>query len=91
MTVRAVDRAGNTGPEVASTFTVSGPAGSGDTTLPAVTVIPKSLRASKSGKVNFRVRCPGAEIRCSVKLTLKHGNTTAARKTSPWRAACRDG
>lgn len=81
VTVRAVDRAGNTGPEVASTFTVSEPAASGDTTLPAVTVIPKSLPASESGKVRVRVRCPGAEIRCSVKLTLKRGNTTAARKT----------
>jgi hypothetical protein len=81
VTVRAVDRAGNTGPEVASTFTVSEPAGSGDATLPAVTVTPKSLRASKSGKVKVRVRCPDAEIRCSVKLTLKRGNAAAARKT----------
>jgi len=76
--VRAVDRAGNTGPTVATAFTMRPPAAR-DESAPAVTVTPTSVRASKRGKVRLRVRCPRAEVRCKVKLTLKRGGATVAR------------
>ena len=41
----------------------------------------KSLRASKSGTVSFRVKCPATETSCKITLKLKNGGKSAASKT----------
>jgi hypothetical protein len=95
--VRAVDKAGNTGTGVSKSFGVDPPASGGSTnvtsggassavvaadkTAPKVTVVGKSLRASKHGTVSFRVGCPAGETRCKVTLVLKRGGSVAASKT----------
>lgn len=52
-----------------------------DKTAPKVSLAAKSLRASKSGTVSFRVGCPATEQSCKIKLQLKNGSKSAASKT----------
>jgi hypothetical protein len=52
-----------------------------DTTAPKVSLVARSLRASKRGTVSFRVGCPATETRCKVQLQLKDGKKVAAKKT----------
>jgi hypothetical protein len=75
-----------TEPVVASTFNASSSGagsslGTSDKTKPDVTVVSRSLRASKRGTVGVRVGCPATEERCKVTLVLKNGHKSAARKT----------
>jgi hypothetical protein len=88
------DLAGNvlTGTRTWSFTTVAPPTGGGpggappgaggapatDVTAPRVTVGPKRVRASRSGRVALRIRCPRGEIRCTVRLQLKSGRRTVA-------------
>jgi hypothetical protein len=46
-----------------------------------VSLVAKSLRASKSGTVSFRVGCPATEQSCTIKLQLKKAGKSAASKT----------
>jgi hypothetical protein len=52
-----------------------------DTTKPKVTVVAKSLKASKKGAVSFTVGCPATEQSCKITVRLKNGKKTAASKT----------
>jgi hypothetical protein len=52
-----------------------------DTTKPKVTLVAKSLKASKKGTVSFTVGCPATEQSCKITLTLKNGTKTVASKT----------
>jgi hypothetical protein len=52
-----------------------------DRSAPKVTVVPRSLRASKRGTLGVRVKCPATEKRCKVTLQLKDGRKIVARKT----------
>ncbi len=92
--VRPVDKAGNVGPTVSRTFSIaSSPSGGGsagggnsqspsvDKTAPKVTLVAKSLKASKKGAVSFIVRCPATETTCKITLKLKNGAKTVASKT----------
>src|SRR4051794_10123835 len=92
--VRPIDKAGNVGPTVSRTFSVastqSGGGGGGggnsqssnvDKTAPKVTLVAKSLKASKKGTVSFTVACPATEATCKVTLKLKNGAKTVASKT----------
>ena len=68
-----------------STGTGTGTQGGGnsalDKTAPKVSLAAKSLRASKTGTVSFRVGCPATEQSCKIKLQLKNGSKSAASKT----------
>jgi hypothetical protein len=93
--VRPIDKAGNVGPTVSRTFSIASPqsgggggAGGGnsqspnvDKTAPKVTLVAKSLKASKKGAVSFTVGCPATEATCQVTLKLKNGAKTVASKT----------
>jgi hypothetical protein len=92
--VRPIDKAGNVGPTVSRTFSVAGSqsgggsagGGSGqssnvDKTAPKVTLVAKSLKASKKGTVTFTVGCPATESTCQITLKLKNGAKTVASKT----------
>jgi hypothetical protein len=92
--VRPIDKAGNVGPTVSRTFSIassqsgggSGGGGSSqssnvDKTAPKVTLVAKSLRASKKGAVSFTVGCPATESTCKITLKLKNGAKTVASKT----------
>jgi uncharacterized cupredoxin-like copper-binding protein len=90
--VRGVDRVGNIGTAAAKTFTIAssqsggGQTGGGgssavDKTAPKVTLVAKSLKASKKGTVSFTVGCPATEATCKVTLKLKKGAKTVASKT----------
>jgi hypothetical protein len=93
--VRPIDKAGNVGPTVSRTFSIAsaqsgGGAGGGQTgggssavdkTAPKVTLVAKSLKASKKGTVTFTVRCPATEATCQITLKLKNGAKTVASKT----------
>jgi hypothetical protein len=52
-----------------------------DKTAPKVTLVAKSLKASKKGTVSFTVGCPATEATCKVTLKLKNGAKTVASKT----------
>jgi hypothetical protein len=52
-----------------------------DTTKPKVTLVAKSLKASKTGTVSFTVGCPATEQSCKITLKLKNGKKTVASKT----------
>jgi hypothetical protein len=52
-----------------------------DKTAPKVTLVAKSLKASKKGAVSFTVGCPATEATCKVTLKLKNGAKTVASKT----------
>jgi hypothetical protein len=52
-----------------------------DTTKPKVTLVAKSLKASKKGTVSFTVGCPATEQSCKVTLKLKNANKTVASQT----------
>jgi hypothetical protein len=92
--VRPVDKAGNVGATVSRTFSIaSSPSGGGsagggnsqspsvDKTAPKVTLVAKSLKASKKGAVSFTVGCPATETTCKITLKLKNGAKTVASKT----------
>src|SRR3954469_20275221 len=92
--VRPIDKAGNVGPTVSRTFSIASPqsgggsAGGGnsqsagtDKTAPKVTLVAKSLKASKKGTVSFTVGCPATEATCQITLKLKSGAKTVASKT----------
>jgi hypothetical protein len=95
--VRPIDKAGNVGATVSRTFSIAGPqsgggggssAGGGnsqspnvDKTAPKVSLVAKSLKASKKGAVSFTVGCPATEATCKVTLKLKNGTKTVASKT----------
>jgi hypothetical protein len=93
--VRPIDKAGNVGPTVSRAFSIAssqsgggGSAGGGSTqssnvdkTAPKVTLVAKSLKASKKGAVSFIVGCPATEATCKVTLKLKNGAKTVASKT----------
>jgi hypothetical protein len=52
-----------------------------DKTKPKVTLVAKSLKASKKGTVSFTVGCPATEQSCKITLKLKNGTKTVASKT----------
>jgi hypothetical protein len=52
-----------------------------DKTAPKVTLVAKSLKASKKGTVSFTVGCPATEATCQITLKLKNGAKTVASKT----------
>jgi uncharacterized cupredoxin-like copper-binding protein len=52
-----------------------------DKTKPKVSVVAKSLKASKKGAVSFTVGCPATEQSCKFTLKLKNGKKIAASKT----------
>jgi hypothetical protein len=52
-----------------------------DKTSPKVSVVARSLRASKRGTVSFRVGCPATETSCKITLLLKSAGKAVARKT----------
>jgi hypothetical protein len=52
-----------------------------DETAPAVEVLTRSARASRTGLVALRVSCPDDEVRCRVTLRLQHGRMSSRRKT----------
>jgi hypothetical protein len=94
--VRPIDKAGNVGATVSRTFSIasaqsgggSGGGGGGssqsssvDKTAPKVTLVAKSLKASKKGTVSFIVGCPATESTCQITLKLKNGTKTVASKT----------
>jgi hypothetical protein len=92
VTVRAVDKAGNFSTPDSRTFSIASPSAPGgttqsggssaaDKTAPKVSLVARSLRASKRGTVSFRVGCPATETRCKVQLQLKDGKKVAAKKT----------
>ncbi len=77
--VRAIDRVGNVGAPASRLFTIPRvvpPDHSGPKVVPS----PRSVRASRSGKVTFRVRCPTTEQRCKITLQLKRGRKAASSK-----------
>jgi hypothetical protein len=78
--VRGVDGFGNVGATAARRFRVASSRRS-DKTAPKVSVVARSLRASRKGTVSFRIRCPANERRCRVTLQLKRKGKSAARKT----------
>jgi hypothetical protein len=93
--VRPIDKAGNVGPTTSRTFSIASPqsggggsAGGGnsqspnvDKTAPKVSLVAKSLKASKKGAVSFTLGCPATEPTCQVTLKLKNGAKTVASKT----------
>jgi hypothetical protein len=93
LSVRATDKAANTGTAASKTFTIAAPTQGGgsqgggnstnprDTTAPKVTIAAKSLRASKRGTVGVKVGCPATETSCKITVQLMRGKTVAAKKT----------
>jgi hypothetical protein len=93
--VRPIDNAGNVGATVSRTFSIAGQQSGGgtsggggssqsssvDKTAPKVTLVAKSLKASKKGTVKFTVGCPATETSCQITLKLKNGTKTVASKT----------
>jgi hypothetical protein len=53
----------------------------GDRKAPRVTIVKRTVRASKSGLVTLRVACPRGEIRCQVDLRLLRGPRLLVRKS----------
>ena len=52
-----------------------------DKSKPKVSVVAKSLKASKKGAVSFTVGCPATEQSCKITLKLKNGKKIAASRT----------
>jgi hypothetical protein len=52
-----------------------------DKTAPKVTLLSKSLRASKGGTVAVQVGCPAGETSCKITVQLKRGSSVLAKKT----------
>ena len=67
--------------QATGTTASSGSVATVDKTAPKVSLVAKSLRASKSGTVSFRVGCPATEQSCTIKLQLKKAGKSAASKT----------
>jgi hypothetical protein len=93
-TVRAIDKVGNIGTPVSKTFSIASSSSGGatqgssgasgtaaDKTSPKVSLVAKSLRASKRGTVSFRVKCPATEKSCKITVKLMNGKKVAAKKT----------
>jgi hypothetical protein len=76
---------GTTGGGTTGGPTVLGTTETGTTTVdrsaPKVVLSPRSVRASRAGKVAFRVKCPRTEQRCKIAVELKRGGKVLARKT----------
>jgi hypothetical protein len=78
---------GQTGGQTGGTTTTqqqsggSSSVGTVDKTKPKVSVVAKSLKASKKGAVSFTVGCPATEQSCKITLKLKNGKKIAASKT----------
>ncbi len=87
--VRAIDQKENTGAAITRTFTINvtppPPPPPHDTNGPVVKPSPRSVRASRSGHVSFRVRCPKTETRCKITLQLKRGRTAVTDKKTVLR------
>jgi hypothetical protein len=87
VSVRPIDKVGNVGSPVSRSFNVaastssSGTSGTVDKTAPNVTLLSKSLRASKRGTVGVKVGCPATETSCKITVQLMRGKTVAAKKT----------
>jgi hypothetical protein len=93
--VRPIDKAGNVGATVSRTFSIAGQQSGGgnsggggssqpssvDKAAPKVTLVARSLKASKKGTVTFTVGCPATETSCQITLKLKNGKKTVASKT----------
>jgi hypothetical protein len=79
VTVRAIDKVGNVGAAASRAFTIGRPVPP-DTHGPVVKPTPRSVRASRSGKVTFRVRCPRTEQRCRIALQLTRGHQAVTNK-----------
>ena len=52
-----------------------------DRSGPRVTIVKRTVRASKTGRVTLRVACPHGEVRCKVDLRLRHGARLLGRKS----------
>ena len=52
-----------------------------DRKAPRVTVRPRTVRASRTGRVRLRVTCPRGERRCRTDVRLRLGRSVLARKT----------
>ncbi len=76
VTVRAIDRVGNAGAEVMRAFVTTRAAAP----RPKVTLRPRSVRISRTGRATFRVGCPRSARRCKVALQLKRGRRTISTK-----------
>jgi hypothetical protein len=89
--VRAVDKAANTGAAAAQSFTIVQPPATGgggggtkpptgDTTAPRVRVLTHSVRATRHGGVSLRLACPRKETWCKVRVRLQRGGNVLAGK-----------
>jgi hypothetical protein len=76
VTVRAIDRVGNAGAEVTRAFVTDRAVGP----RPKVTVTPRSVRVSATGRATFRVGCPRSARRCKVALQLERGRRVISTK-----------
>ena len=52
-----------------------------DRKAPRVTIVKRTVRASKKGLVTLRIACPKGEIRCRVDLRLRRGDRLLVRKS----------
>jgi hypothetical protein len=52
-----------------------------DRKAPRVTIRPRTVRASRTGRVTLRATCPRGERRCRIDLRLRLGREYVARKT----------
>ena len=74
--VRAIDRIANAGVAATRRFVVAKP----KPPSPKVTLSPRSVRASPTGRVTFRVGCPKRARRCKVALRLERGRKAVSSK-----------
>ncbi len=69
----------------ASAGTVTGQPGTTaskrDRKAPKVTIVKRTVRATKKGLVTLRVACPSGEVRCKVDVRLRRGKRQLARKS----------
>jgi hypothetical protein len=69
----------------ASTTAGAGQTGGTTTTAdrkaPKVTIVKRTVRATKKGLVTLRVACPRGEVRCKVDLRLRRGKRQLVRKS----------
>ena len=52
-----------------------------DRKAPKVTIVRRTVRATKNGLVTLRVSCPHGEVRCNVDLRLRRGKRLLVRKS----------
>jgi hypothetical protein len=53
-----------------------------DRKAPKVTIVRRTVRATKNGLVTLRVSCPHGEVRCTVDLRLRRGKRLLVRKST---------